>query len=119
MSVTYFTKDGTSYTPVSKDNYSNNLSSGVFKLWEGTGKIVLTDFFISLTNDGTFAVKYGRDAASSIIFQGYCKGSSSVSMSFQTPFVGDRGKTAPGNIYIEGGPGVGPAYAYVAGFEIF
>ena len=115
MSVVYFTKDGTSYSPTWKSYDCPNLSSAGVEFWTGTGKIVLTDLFVGLTNAGTFVLKYGRAASSSIIFWGASQGSAGISTNFQTPFAGDRDN---GNLYLEGGPGVGEAVLSAAGFEL-
>ena len=119
MSVNYFTRDGNQYSPVWKTRTVDNLSSVGVETWTGTAQIVLTDLVVSITNAGTFAIKYGRAASSSIIFMTSAAGSVNLRYGFETPFVGDRGGANPGNVYFEGGPGVGAGYINLAGFEIY
>lgn len=118
MSVEFFSKEGTSYTPKYTSIYTDALTT-TLSVWTPTSgnKIVLTDFSMWAAATGTFRIYFQTSditSTPSLILEDIIVGSGRIQYSFETPVVST---VLNGILKVVGGAN-GLTRINVSGFEI-
>ena len=119
MSVEFFSREGTSYTPTYKTGFVADPTT-TFTVWTPASgkKIVLTDIQISQAAAGTIRAYFfpsaDTTAIPTLIFESLLGGSAAISQSFGTPLVNNYSN---GILRIVAGAN-GLLFVNLGGFEI-